>query len=77
MYSTTIVPDRHIKSDGQLHQPAPAEPLPVPARPKPQKPSIFKGISSEQILIIAIAYVLLQSKKPDWLLIIALAYILL
>lgn len=77
MYSTTIVPERRIKSDGQLHQPTPAAPLAPRPAPKMQKPSLLKNISGEQILIAVIAYVLLQSKKPDWLLIIALVYILL
>ena len=36
-----------------------------------------KGIAPEQILIAALAYLLLQNEKPDWLLILALVYILL
>ena len=93
MYSTTITPKHTpkstdpwgpgepigIKSDGQLHRshpPAPPQMSPPPKAP-PRKGFSLTDISSEQILIIVILYLLLKTDKPDWMLIIALGYILL
>lgn len=74
MYSTTI------KSDGVLH-PARTEPLPPEPAPRPAPPAkksiLPPGLSGDRLLIIAIAFLLLQNKKPDWLLLTALAYLLL
>lgn len=77
MYSATISPRSSIKSDGQLHTApvVPPNPKPKPPAPAPRK-ILSAGISSEQILIAAVAYLLLQSETPDWMLILALVYIL-
>ncbi len=73
LYSTTI------KSDGQLHTaPAPVRPTPSPP-PSPPQTTPKKGLSlsGDTLLILAIALLLMQNKKPDWLLLIALGYLLL
>ncbi len=81
MYSATISPRASIKSDGQLHS-APVNLPKAPPKPKEKPPTPVRhkllptGISSEQILIAALAYLLLQSEKPDWMMILALVYIL-
>ncbi len=82
MYSATISPREHIRSDGQLHPaPTPRTSAPPPA-PLPQKKmpasrrAKIGNISSEQVLIAVIAYLLLQNDTPDWMLIIALVYVL-
>lgn len=79
MYSTTISPRPSIKSDGQLHgsPPVASPPKPVKNPPPPtRRPALPLNISTEQILIAVIGYLLLQSDSPDWLLILALVYIL-
>lgn len=73
MYSQTVTP---IKSDGQLHR-APPPPPPKAAPPAKEKFHLPALLSKENILILVIAYVLLQSEKPDWKILMALAYILL
>lgn len=84
MYSATISPRSNIRSDGQLHPRPSAPATPQNTAPPSQKPlapipknSFLNSITTEQVLIAAIAYLLLQSDTPDWLLIIALVYILL
>ncbi len=76
MYSTTISPRSSIKSDGQLHTASVTPPKPKEKPPAVSHKILPKNISSEQILIAAVAYLLLQSETPDWLLILALVYIL-
>ena len=83
MYSATISPHSSIRSDGQLHPRQSVPPTPKHTAPakKPTPPvvktSFLGSITTEQVLIAVIAYLLLQSDTPDWLLIIALVYILL
>ncbi len=77
MYSATISPRSSIKSDGQLHTTpvAPPKPKEKPPVPAPRK-ILPAGISSEQILIAALVFLLLQSEQADRMLILALVYIL-
>ena len=83
MYSTTIS-SRGVRSDGQLHghrspptPPPQTPPTPTPAStPPPRKETSLFGLSAEQILIGAIAFLLLQSEKPDRALLLALMYVL-
>lgn len=70
LYSTTI------KSDGQLH-PRPVSPPPKAPPPVPSKEKKGLSLSGDTLLILAIALLLMQNKKPDWLLLIALGYLLL
>lgn len=76
-----------LQSDGQLYpprhtghkeppKPKPRPPEPPPA-PKPSHPAPDRGIPWEEILIVAIAYIVLKSSdQPDIPLLLALAYIL-
>ena len=69
LYSTTI------KSDGQLHSLSKAPPKAPPPVPTEKKKGF--SLSGDTLLILAIAMLLMQNKKPDWLLLIALGYLLL
>lgn len=72
-----------LQSDGQLYPPrtiktAPKPPPPPkPPEPTPEKTPALQGIPWEELLLVAVAYVLLKnSDQPDLPLLFALAYIL-